>query len=167
MKLSIPGRSNRNPEAPIPQSLAQIYLHIIYSTKDRRPFLQDVSLREDLHAYLAGTCNNLDCPAIEVGGVQDHVHVLCRLGRTITVADLLRELKRESSKWVKEQSRELQAFAWQTGYGAFSVSPSHLKGLRKYILGQEEHHRRESFQDELRRLLKKYGVEFDERYLWD
>ncbi|REJ96069.1 MAG: IS200/IS605 family transposase [Planctomycetota bacterium] len=151
----------------MPQSLAQIYLHIIFSTKDRRPFLQDADLRSALHAYLAGACNNLECPAIEVGGVEDHVHVLCRLGRVLTIADLLRELKKESSKWVKDRSSDLQAFSWQTGYGAFSVSPSHVEPLRTYIATQAEHHRRETFQDEFRRLLRKYGVEYDERYVWD
>ena len=151
----------------MPQSLAQIYLHIIFSTKDRRPFLQNEDLRSALHSYLAGACNNLECPAIEVGGVEDHVHVLCRLGRMLTIADMLRELKKESSKWVKERSSDLQVFSWQKGYGAFSVSPSHVGPLRTYIATQAEHHRRESFQDEFRQLLRKYGVVFDERYVWD
>ncbi|REJ90196.1 MAG: IS200/IS605 family transposase [Planctomycetota bacterium] len=151
----------------MPQSLAQIYLHIIFSTKERRPFLQDETLRSALHGYLAGACSNLECPAIEVGGIEDHVHILCRYGRTLTIADLLRELKKESSKCVKERSSDLQSFSWQTGYGAFSVSPSHVGPLRMYIATQEDHHRRESFQDEFRRLLRKYGVEFDERYVWD
>ncbi|MEX0716805.1 MAG: IS200/IS605 family transposase [Planctomycetaceae bacterium] len=149
------------------QSLVQIYIHVVYSTKERRPFLTEKSLRERLHAYLTGACNNLKCPAIIVGGVEDHVHLLCRLGKTVDVADLLRELKRESSKWVKEQVRELSEFHWQAGYGAFSVSPSHVPALTKYIVEQERHHQRESFQDEFRRLCRKYGVAIDERYVWD
>jgi putative transposase len=151
----------------MPQSLAQIYLHIVFSTKDRVGFLRDADPRERTHAYLAGTCNNLDCPAIEVGGVADHVHVLCRLGRTISVAELVRDLKRESSKWIKEQGPTLVDFHWQAGYGAFSVSPSHVDEVQRYIQNQEEHHRTVSFQDEFRRICQKYGLELDERYAWD
>lgn len=149
------------------QSLAQIYLHIVFSTKDRRAYLQDASLRAELHNYLGGTCNTLDCPVIRVGGVADHVHILCRFGKTIKVADFVRELKRDSSKWLKTKSPSLDDFHWQKGYGAFSVSPSHVEALRRYIGNQEEHHRTESFQDEFRRLLRKYQVEYDERYVWD
>ena len=149
------------------QSLAQIYVHIVYSTKDRRPFLHDQSIRDELHRYLGGTCNNLDCPVLCVGGVADHVHILCRLGRTIAIADLVKELKRDSSKWLKEKSPDLADFYWQNGYGAFSISPGHVEALRAYIARQEEHHRTESFQDEFRRLLTKYGLEWDERYVWD
>lgn len=149
------------------QSLAKVYVHLVFSTKNREPFLREVSLRDRLYAYLAGACRQLDSPSLQVGGVADHVHVLCLLGRQITIADLIRELKRESSKWVKEQSQSLWSFAWQNGYGAFSVSPSHVDALKKYIATQEAHHRRETFQDELRRLLRKYEVEFDERYVWD
>jgi putative transposase len=151
----------------MPQSLAQIYLHLVFSTKLRRPFLDDSELREGLHAYMSGILRNLDSPSIRNGGTADHVHVLCILSRTHTVAETIRELKRDSSKWVKEQSGGLSDFHWQDGYGAFSVSPSHVPVLKTYIGRQEEHHRTESFQDEFRRLLRKYGVEFDERYVWD
>lgn len=120
-----------------------------------------------MHAYLAGTCRNQDCPSLIVGGVEDHVHILCSLGRQTTVADLVRELKRESSKWIKSRGRQFAEFHWQNGYGAFSVSPSHAPSLQRYIRNQEEHHRQETFQDEFRRLLKKYGVAYDERYVWD
>lgn len=136
-------------------------------TKNRRPFLQGAAIRDEFHKYLGGTCNNLGCPVLRVGGVADHVHVLCRLGKTISVADLVKELKRESSQWVKTKGPELEDFYWQSGYGAFSVSPAHVEVLREYIGKQEEHHRTVTFQDEFRRLLVKYGVEFDERYVWD
>ena len=149
------------------QSLVQIYVHIVFSTKGRAPFLRDKDFRERTHAYLAGICKNLGCPALIVGGVEDHVHILCRLGKTIEVAALVRELKRDSSKWVKENGAQLMEFQWQAGYGAFSVSPPHVDALREYIENQEEHHRRESFQDEFRRICRKYGVEIDERYVWD
>ena len=151
----------------MPQSLAQIYLHIVFSTKDRRPFLQNDSIRDEMHNYLGGICNNIKCPTLRVGGVSDHVHLLCRLSRTITVADLVQELKRESSKWVKTKSNLLGDFHWQNGYGAFSISPGHVEEVRSYIANQEEHHRTVTFQDEFRRLLTKYGVEWDERYVWD
>ncbi len=149
------------------QSLSQIYLHIVFSTKNRARSFQDRSLRENMHAYLAGTCRNLESPSIIVGGVEDHVHILCRLSKTLCVSELVRELKRESSKWLKDQSPDLATFYWQSGYGAFSISPGHVEMLKTYIANQEEHHKKETFQDEFRRLLKLYGIEFDERYVWD
>lgn len=149
------------------QSLVQIYLHLVFSTKHRVPFLRDTQLQEQTWAYLAGTCRNLDSPALIVGGVEDHVHVMCRLSRTAAVADVIRELKRESSKWLKTLAPALLDFHWQSGYGAFSVSPSHVDALKKYIANQSEHHRRETFQDEFRRLCRKYDVPLDERYCWD
>ena len=120
-----------------------------------------------MHEYLGGICRELDCPAIRIGGVEDHVHVLCRLGRSVRIADLVRDLKRDSSKWVKEKFPDLPDFAWQSGYGTFSISPNHVDRLVSYIANQQEHHRRESFQDEFRRLLRKYEIEWDERYVWD
>lgn len=151
----------------MPQSLAQVYVHVVFSTKHREAFLTDPELRQKLHAYLAGIGRQLETPAIIVGGVEDHVHLLCRLGRTVAIANFVRDLKKASSVWVKEQAAALATFGWQSGYGAFSVSPAHVKPLTRYIRDQSEHHRRESFQDELRRLCRKYGVQFDERYVWD
>jgi REP element-mobilizing transposase RayT len=151
----------------MPESLSQIYVHIVFSTKERRRYLQNKQLRDELHHYLGGACRTLDSPSLIVGGIEDHVHILCRLSRTRTISELIRELKRESSKWIKTKSAELRDFHWQDGYGAFSISPSHCEMLRKYIAGQEEHHKAETFQDEFRRLLKKYAVEYDERYVWD
>ena len=151
----------------MPQSLAQIYLHIVFSTKDRNPFLRDAELRKTLYAYMAGVLKNLGSPALKIGGVEDHVHMLCRLTRTGTLSDLVRDLKRDTSKWIKENGRGLEGFGWQLGYGAFSISPSHVEQLIQYIENQEEHHRAETFQDELLRLLTKYEVMFDERYLWE
>lgn len=151
----------------MPQSLAQIYLHLVFSTKDRQPFLHGAIERSRMHSYLIGTCQNLECPSIVVGGVEDHVHILCRFGRSISVSDLIRELKRESSKWFKDEFPLMQEFYWQSGYGAFSVSASQLELVTEYIRRQEEHHRKVSFQDEFRMLLKKHGLEWDERYVWD
>jgi len=150
------------------QSLSKIYIHIVFSTKDRVPFLKDNNLRGEIHAYLSGTCKNLDSQSLQIGGIMDHVHILCTLSRKYTVANLIRDLKKESSKWVKmKESPFLTDFHWQAGYGVFSVSPSHLRSLKKYIANQKEHHASETYQDELRRLLQKYNVEYDERYVWD
>jgi REP element-mobilizing transposase RayT len=151
----------------MPQSLGQIYVHLVFSTKDRQPFLKDRGIREHLHAYLKGTCDNQDSPSLRIGGVEDHVHILCRLSKTSDVSTLIRELKRDSSKWAKAQDPALADFYWQNGYGAFSISPSHVPPLQQYIVDQEIHHRHETFQDEFRRLCRKYGVEIDERYVWD
>ena len=151
----------------MPQSLVQIYVHAVFSTKDRRPFIQDTDLRQRLYEYVGGLCRNHDCPTITVGGVADHVHFAFRLGKSVAISNLMRDLKRDSSKWIKEVDPTLDEFHWQNGYGAFSVSPSHVDALKTYIANQEEHHRHESFQDEFRRLCRKYGVEIDERFVWD
>jgi len=151
----------------MPQSLAQVYLHLVFSTKNRQAWFQNAALREELHNYLGGTCRALDSPSLVVGGVADHVHILCRLGRMVAIATLVRDLKRETSKWIKTKGAEFDLFHWQEGYGAFSISPGHVEMLREYIRNQESHHQTESFQDELRRIMRKYGIEFDERYVWD
>jgi REP element-mobilizing transposase RayT len=149
------------------QSLTQIYLHMIFSTKLRRPFLSDPDVRCKTHGYLVGTCRNLDSPSLLIGGVEDHVHILCRLSKNWTVSAFIRELKRDSSKWIKTLGQHLKDFHWQGGYGAFSVSPGHMDQLKQYIANQEEHHRTETFQEEFRRICAKYGVDLDERYAWD
>ena len=150
----------------MPQSLALIIVHLVFSTKDRQPLL-GASIRSALHAYLATVARNAGCECYRVGGAADHVHLAVRFSRTLTVADLVEELKTSTSKWLKTQSPELAAFAWQRGYGAFSVGPSDLDALRAYIDKQEEHHRTRTFQDEYRAFLTKYGIQFDERYVWD
>ena len=139
----------------MPQSLSYLLTHIVFSTKDRAPVL-DAAVRPSLHAYLATDARNLDCETFRVG-----------LSRTITMAQLIEELKTSSSKWLKTQSPALAAFAWQRGYGAFSVGPSDLNALLHYIDHQEEHHRTHTFQEEYRAFLTKYGIECDERYAWD
>ncbi|MBB5065662.1 IS200/IS605 family transposase [Granulicella mallensis] len=148
------------------QSLSYLLIHIIFSTKDRTPIL-DAKIRPELHAYLATVARNADCECYRVGGVADHVHLAIRLSRTITISQLVMELKASSSKWLKVQSSTLAHFTWQAGYGAFSVGPSDLEVLRSYIDTQEEHHRTRTFQQEYLTFLKKYGIEYDERYIWD
>ena len=148
------------------QSLAQIYLHVVFSTRSRLPFLSDEDVRCRLHGYLVQACKALDCPALKIGGVEDHVHLLLRLGKTTEVSSLVRDLKRESSKWIKAKNVHPQ-FAWQNGYGAFSCSPAHVDPLIKYISNQVEHHKKFSFKEEFQRICDKYGVNLDERYAWD
>lgn len=151
----------------MPQSLAKVFIHIVFSTKTRSPFLSDRNVREEMHAYLGGTCNNLECPVLTVGGVADHVHILCALSRNLSIAKVVGDIKRGSSKWIKTKGRMLTKFAWQNGYGVFSVGQSEVERVRQYIVGQEDHHRKKTFQDEYRSFLKEYGVEYDDRYVWD
>lgn len=149
------------------QSLSKVYLHIIFSTKDRVPFLSQPRAREEVHRYLGGVCGNQNCPPSIVGGVADHVHVLCVLGRIVTQANLIKELKRASSIWIKQRFIELEKFSWQNGYGTFSIGQSQVAEVRRYIETQSEHHRQLSFQDEFRAFLKKYEVVYDEKYVWE
>ena len=123
--------------------------------------------RGALHSYLGSVSKNLECPPILVGGVEDHVHLLCRFGRTIAQAEWVKELKRVSNLWLQEQGPDYADFHWQNGYADFSVSQSNLEEVKRYIAGQEAHHRKLSFQDELRALLRRHEIEWDERYVWD
>ncbi len=150
----------------MPQSLSHVIVHFIFSTKDRQAVLHsDVRLR--LHAYLATVCRDMDAEAFRVGGMADHVHILTTLPRTITQADFVERMKTTSSKWVKEQDPACHAFAWQRGYGVFSVSSSQVEAVLHYVKTQEEHHRHRTFQEEYREFLRRHGVAFDERYVWD
>ena len=150
----------------MPQSLANVLAHIIFSTKGRQPVLAN-TLRPELEAYLAGILGNLDCPAVRVGAMPDHVHFLCRLSRNLAIAKVVEEVKKGSSKRMKTKAAALRNFHWQNGYGAFSVSPSRAAAVTQYIANQEDHHRRVTFEEEYLALLKKHGLEFDERYVWD
>ena len=151
----------------MPQSLAKILVHTVFSTKDRRPFLRDLRLREECHRYMGGILTNLECQPLIVGGVEDHVHWLCALARTRPPAEVIKEVKRGSSLWIKEREPTLADFAWQNGYGMFSIGFSQVEAVRGYIGGQEQHHGRISFADEFRALLLRYEIAFDERYVWD
>jgi REP element-mobilizing transposase RayT len=151
----------------MPQSLARVVLHVVFSTKNRVPFLRVAEVRTRMHAYMAGVLQNSGCEPILINGLEDHVHVLCNLSRTVTIAGLVEEAKKATSKWMKEQGPEYRDFFWQGGYGSVSVSQSNLEQVRGYIATQEEHHRTVSFQDEFRALCRKHGIEIDERYVWD
>lgn len=148
------------------QSLSKLYIHLIFSTKHREPLLP-VAVQPRLHAYLAAVLKNLDSPAVKIGGTRDHVHILFRLSRIHTLAETVEKVKTGSSKWLKTQGREMASFHWQNGYAAFSVGPADVQAAIDYIARQEEHHRKASFQEEYRRFLEKYGVEYDEQYVWD
>ena len=150
----------------MPQSLARINLHLIFSTKHRQPVLVD-RIRDGFHGYAAGVLRKLECPADIVNSVEDHMHILCELSRTITVAKLVEEVKKSTSKWIKAQDQEFAEFAWQAGYGAFAVSASNCASVREYIADQREHHRTRTFQEEFRLFLERHGIAFDERYVWD
>jgi REP element-mobilizing transposase RayT len=149
------------------QSLAQVHIHVIFSTKYRKPFLVDPALREEMHAYLASVMKAYESPAQIIGGTADHVHILYALSRSATIAKVIGEAKRNSSKWMKTKGGDLELFAWQNGYGAFSVSFSKVSEVRKYISDQMDHHRKMSFQEEYRLFLQKHGVDFDDAYIWD
>ena len=149
------------------QSFSALFVHIVFSTKLRKPFLRNRDLRLEMHSYLGGVSKNQDTPPLLIGGTEDHIHALCQLGRSMTAAGLIKEMKRSSSLWIKEREPALSDFAWQTGYGIFSVSSSKLDAVRAYINDQEEHHKKQTFQDELRLLLRKHGLEWDERYIWE
>jgi putative transposase len=151
----------------MPQSLSNVVLHIIFSTKHRRPFLREPKVRDVMIGYLVGTLRNLQCPSIIVGVVEDHVHILCNLSRTMTIANLVERVKTSSSARIKEEGPFLRDFHWQDGYGAFSVSQSKVEEVKRYIADQEQHHRTRTFQEEFRLFLQRHGMEFDERYVWD
>ena len=150
----------------MPQSLANLYVHLIFSTKERFPFLTK-EVRPDLHAYMATVLANLNSPAVLINSVEDHVHVLFNMGRTVTLAQVVEDVKKSSSKWIKTQEPKFGQFAWQAGYGGFSVSESNVPMVAHNIRGQEEHHRVKTFQEEYREFLTKHNIQYDERYVWD
>lgn len=148
------------------QSLVQIYVHVVFSTRDRAPLISP-GIRTPLFGFLGEFLNRAGCPCVAVGGVADHVHLVFRLGKGVDIQHLVGDLKSRSSLWVKESYPGHENFYWQRGYAAYSLSNGHVDAARRYVQDQEQHHRQESFADELRRILGKNGIEFDERYVWD
>src|SRR6516162_2871017 len=126
----------------MPQSLANVLLHVVFSTKNRAPFLKQPELRDELNGYMVGTLANINCPSLIVRTVEDHLHCLCQLSRTKSIAKLVEEMKVESSSWAKKQAQALRNFQWQSGYGAFSVTRSNAPRVKTYIANQEQHHRK-------------------------
>jgi putative transposase len=150
----------------MPQSLSKVYVHITFSTKNRQHLIDD-DIKDSLFEYLGGICKGLDCNPLKIGGFHDHIHIICILSRKIAQMTLLEELKKQSSKWIKTKGQPYSDFYWQSGYGIFSVNPTETDIVVNYIINQEEHHKKVTFQDEYRAFLKKYNVEYDERYVWD
>ncbi len=148
------------------QSLVKIYVHTIFSTKNRQPFI-DHEIEDVLFNYLGGICKGLECFPLKIGGHNDHVHILSSLSKKITVIKFLEELKSHSSSWIKTQGERYQNFYWQGGYGAFSVSPSAIESVKRYIENQHDHHKTITFQEEYRKILREHNIDFDERYVWD
>lgn len=147
------------------QSLVKNYVHIVFSTKNHQKLI-DGGIEDELYAYLGGVCKLLECQPIKIGGHHDHAHILCMLSKNLALAKLLEEVKSHSSKWIKTKGDPYKNFYWQEGYGAFSVNPSEIDVVADYISRQKEHHLKRSFQEEYRAFLRKYQVEYDERYVW-
>jgi putative transposase len=151
----------------MPQSLARVVIHTVFSTKGREPVFHHTGFRGEVHAYLGACSKALGCLPIRIGGVEDHVHLLTTLPRTIAIADFVKEAKRVSTGWIQERGGMFRQFRWQAGYGCFSVSESQLPKVVRYIEQQVEHHRKITFQDEYRELLRRHGQSWDETYVWD
>ena len=150
----------------MPHSFAKLHIHLVFGTKQRDPVLHD-TIRDSLHRYLVTAIQSSGCISLLVNSVEDHVHILFELGRTVTLSSVVETIKTTSSKWLKTQGKEFTSFRWQTGYGAFAVSASQLGECREYIANQKEHHKKQSFEAEYRETLERHGVSFDEKYLWD
>ena len=150
----------------MPQSLSDVAIHIVFSTANRHPWIK-TTIESELHSYMVGICRNLDSPVIKINGTEDHIHILLVLGRTISISKLVSELKSNSSRWIKLKDALLCDFAWQRGYGVFSVSRPNIDSVIKYIASQKEHHKTLTFKEELLSLLSRAGLSYDEKYLWD
>ena len=150
----------------MPQSLARLHIHLVFSTKNRNPVIVD-DVRDSLHAYMATVLRNLGCVPILINSVEDHIHLLFDLARTVSISQAVENVKKASSKWIKTQGPGFAHFAWQSGYGAFAVSESNVEAVREYIANQREHHRQKTFQEEYRLFLERHRIAYDERYVWD
>jgi len=150
----------------MPQSLAKLYIHLIFSTKNRQHLLS-IDLQESLHAFLGIKLKETGCLPIKINSAGDHIHLLFELSRTAAVSDVIQHIKSTSSQWIKKREDSLTDFSWQNGYGAFSVSMSNIEAVKLYIQNQQEHHKTLSFQDEYRQFLIRHDISFDERYVWD
>lgn len=148
------------------QTLVSLYVHIIFSTKNRANLI-DPEIEPDLFCYVGGISNNNSSKLISASGTSNHVHLLVSFSKNIALSEFVGDIKRNSSRWIKENGNQYRRFQWQDGYGAFSVGYTEINAVKKYIAGQKEHHAKVSFEDEVRYFLEKYDVDFDERYVWD
>ena len=147
------------------QSLSKLYIHIVFHTKYNENLIK-TDVESELYAYLGGILQKNKSVPIAINGVEDHVHILCIMSKNISLADLLEELKRNSSRWIKKKGADYTDFAWQGGYGGFSVSQSKVDVVKRYIENQKEHHKNETSKEEYLRFLKEYNVDYDPNYLW-
>jgi REP element-mobilizing transposase RayT len=147
------------------QSLSDVVLHIVFSTKERHPWIQ-ATIEDELYRYICGVGRNMNCPIIKINGIEDHIHILVQLGRTVSISKLVSEVKSSSSQWIKTKGDQYTNFAWQGGYGAFSVSRPSIEGAIKYLSLQKEHHKKVSYKEELLAMLQRAQISYDERYLW-
>jgi len=150
----------------MPHSFTHILIHYIFSTKDRQPFLTD-DIRPRIFEYMGGIARKNDIQPQIIGGVEDHVHMLVLLPKTLSIAKAIQLIKGGTSKWIHDEFPKLKHFAWQIGYGAFSVSLSNRENVMHYIKHQKEHHRKKTFREEFIEFLEKHNIEYDERYIWD
>lgn len=148
------------------QSLTKLYVHLVFSTKGRTDTIPKLHLK-NVHAYVAEIFNQHNSPAICVGGTANHIHILFALNKNMSLSEIIRIVKSSSTKYINKNNGIFNPFCWQNGYGAFSISQSHVNDVKHYIETQDEHHTRVNYQDEFRRLCSLYGVEIDERYVWD
>jgi putative transposase len=153
-------------EVSVAQSLADVILHFVFSTKERNLWIQS-NIEEELYQYMSGVCRNLNSPVIKINGVEDHIHILLHLGKTIPISKLISEMKSSSSRWIKTKGDHYRDFAWQGGYGGFSVSRPNLEGAKKYLASQKEHHKTVTFKEEFLTMLQRSQIPYDEKYLWD
>jgi putative transposase len=148
------------------QSLSSVLVHLVFSTKTREPFITP-KIEAELHPYMATVFRELKSPSLAIDGTSDHIHILFSMARIVTIANIVEEVKTSTSKWIKKKGREFRNFHWQRGYGAFSIGQSNVNVLKRYIHEQKEHHKRITFQDEYRKFLKAYGINYDEKYVWE
>ncbi|QIY90467.1 IS200/IS605 family transposase [Chryseobacterium gallinarum] len=150
----------------MPQSLVKNYIHIVFSTKYRNDFI-DEKIEKELYSYIAVLCKDFESTALQIGGTDNHIHILCRLSQKIALMKLIQEIKAHSSKWIKTKDEKYENFFWQNGYGAFSVGEKDIYTVKNYIKNQRQHHQTQNFKNEMIEILEKHNMEYDEKYLWD
>ena len=150
----------------MPQSLSNVLIHLVFSTKNRVNLITS-EIEKELYAYIVSISKTHKCPSLEIGGTENHLHILFRLERTVTISHIVERIKTGSSKWIKTTGNTFKDFGWQNGYGAFSISQTNIPNVRQYIVNQKKHHEQTTFKDEFRGLLKKHNIKYDERYVWD
>ncbi len=148
------------------QSLTKLLIHVVFSTQKRSSWL-DEDISSELYPYISKILENHNCRALQIGGVENHIHILCVMAKTLSIGKIVEEIKTSTSKWIKTKDPKYKYFYWQHGYGAFSISSGHIEAVCDYIANQKQHHKTITFEDEFRSLLQKYDIKFDERHPLD